>query len=79
MSTTIRVSERTRNRLAAIANSTGEPMTEVVERAVEALERRAFFEELNARYEQLRADDAMWTEIETERASEEGTITDFSA
>lgn len=54
-------------------------MTHVVEAAIEALERRVFFDEINARYEELRADGDAWTEIEAERTSEEGTIRDRSA
>ncbi len=50
-------------------------MTEVVEDALEALERRIFFESFNERYAELRAEPA-WTEIEGERATEEGALRD---
>jgi hypothetical protein len=53
-------------------------MTEVVEEALDALERRVFFESANARYAQLRADERAWAEIEAERAAEEGAIRDRS-
>ncbi len=56
MSTTIRVSERTRDRFAKLAASTGRPMTDLVDDAADALERRVFFEQLSAGYEALRAD-----------------------
>ncbi len=79
MSTTIRVSEATRDRLAAIASSTGQPMTKVVDEAVDALERRRFFTDLDARYEQLRNDAAGWADVERERALEEGSLGDASA
>lgn len=79
MSTTIRVPNRTRDRLAALAVATGRPMTAVVDDALDALERRVFFEGLNARYAELRADEASWTEIEAERAIEEGALRDKSA
>lgn len=78
MSTTIRVPNETRNRLAALAAATGRPMTEVVDDALDALERRVFFEALNERYADLRADDASWSEIEAERAVEAGAIEDRS-
>lgn len=79
MSTTIRVPNRTRDRLAALAAATGRPMTAVVEDALDALERRVFFESLNARYGELRADDAAWAEVEAERAAEEkGAVEDRS-
>lgn len=53
-------------------------MTAVVDDAVEALERRLFFEHYNARYAELRADPSMWQEIQDERAAESGAITDES-
>jgi hypothetical protein len=47
--------------------------------AADALERRVFFEELSARYDDLRADPAAWAEIEAEQASESGALHDRSA
>lgn len=79
MSTTIRVSERTRDRFAKMADATGRPMTQLLDEAAEALERRLFFEELDARYAELRNDPAAWAEIEAERAAESGTLRDRSA
>lgn len=78
MSTTIRVSEETRDRLASLANATGRPMTRILDDAVEALERNLFFETLNRRYEELRADPEAWAEIEQERRAEEGAVGDAS-
>jgi len=53
-------------------------MTDVVTRAVDALERQLFFADVNARYAQLRDDPAAWAEIETERALESGALPDAS-
>lgn len=78
MSTTIRVSEETRDRLASIADSTGRPMTRVLDEAVEALERKLFFDAFNSRYQELRDDPAAWSEIERERRAEEGALGDLS-
>lgn len=78
MSTTIRVSEATRDRILALARATGRPMTEVLTEAVEALERRVFFAEFNRRYEELRADPAAWAEIEAERTREGRSASDAS-
>lgn len=78
MSTTIRVSEETRDRLASLANATGRPMTRILDDAVEALERNLFFETLNRRYKELRADPEAWAEIEQERTAEEGAVGDTS-
>ena len=78
MSTTIRVSEETHQRLAVIAESTGRPMTRVLDDAVEALERRVFFDGMDQRYRALRSDDPAWREVEAERTTEEGTLGDSS-
>lgn len=78
MSTTIRVSEATRDRLAALARAAHRPMSEVVDSALDALERRVFFEQVNTRYRELRGDPARWAEIEAERAVEEAPIRDAS-
>ncbi|MCI0424538.1 MAG: hypothetical protein L0Z47_01655 [Actinobacteria bacterium] len=78
MSTTIRVSEETRDRLASLATTTGRPMTRVLDDAVEALERKVFFDRFNRRYQELREDSAAWSEIEQERRVEEGALGDTS-
>lgn len=78
MSTTIRVPRHTRDRLAALAAATGRPMTAVVNDALDALERRVFFEALNQRYAELRQDDGAWSEVERERAAEEGAVGDHT-
>jgi len=54
-------------------------MTRVLEDAVEALERRIFFETFNRRYQELRDDPEAWAEIEQERRAEEGVVGDASA
>jgi predicted transcriptional regulator len=69
MSTTIRVSEETRDRFAQLAEVTGRPMTQLLDEAADALERRVFFDQLRARYGELRADGPAWEEIETERGA----------
>lgn len=76
MSTTIRVSERTRERIAALAEATMRPMTAVVEDAIEALERRTFFAAFNDRYRRLRQDPKAWAEIEADRTAESTTVPD---
>lgn len=78
MSTTIRVSEETRDRLASLADATGRPMTRVLDEAVDALERKVFFDRLNRRYQELRDDPAAWSEIEQERRVEEDALGDLS-
>ena len=79
MSTTIRVSEETRDRLAMLADSTGRPMTKVLDDAVDALERRVFFDRFNRRYRGLRDDAESWAEVEAERRLEDGVVGGASA
>ncbi len=79
MSTTIRVSERTRDRFAKLAEATGRSMTQLVDEAADSLERRVFFDQLSVRYDALREDPAAWDEVEAERADESGPLSDRSA
>ena len=78
MSTTIRVSNETRDRFAKLAYATGRPMTQLLDEAADALERRVFFNQFSARYEELRADSHAWAEVEAERAAESSTVADHS-
>jgi predicted transcriptional regulator len=78
VSTTIRVSTETRDRIASLADSSGQPMNAVVEEALDALERRRFFAAFNARYRELRQDEATWNGVEVERAVEAGPLRDGS-
>ena len=78
MSTTIRVSQVTRDRFAKLARATGRPMSALLDEAAEALERRMFFDELTGQYERLRDDPRTWKEIEAERKVEGGARRDRS-
>jgi predicted transcriptional regulator len=79
MSTTIRVSEPTRDRFARLAQATGRPMSQLLDDAADALERRVFFDQLSARYEGLHADPDAWSEIQAERNVESGALRDRSS
>jgi predicted transcriptional regulator len=79
MSTTIRVSEKTRDRFARLADATGRPMTQLLDEAADALERRVFFDQFSSGYDALRADPRAWAEIEAERALESGAVRDHSS
>jgi predicted transcriptional regulator len=78
VSTTIRVSNETRDRFAKLADATGRPMTQLLDEAADALERRVFFGQFSARYDELRADSHAWAEIVGERAAESSTVADHS-
>ncbi len=79
MSTTLRVSESTRDRLAALARQTGRPMSQLLDEAADALERRLFFDRLTEGYRALRADPDRWREVEAERAAESPALRDRAA
>ena len=79
MSTTIRVSEETRSRFAELAKATGRPMTELLDEAADALERRVFFDRLAARYAELRHEADAWEAIEAERGEESSSLSDHLA
>lgn len=79
MSTTIRVRDGTRSRLASLAKATGRPMSDLLDEALDALERKVFFEGLNGRYRQLRDEPGSWADTEAEREAEEGSLRDSSA
>jgi len=53
-------------------------MHAVVDQALDALERRRFFDELNARDGELRQDERTWSDIERERAVEAASLHDIS-
>lgn len=53
-------------------------MTELLEEAADALERRLFFDQLATRYTELRRDRDAWAEIEAERSGESPSLADRS-
>lgn len=79
MSTTIRVSEPTRDRFASLAQATGRPMSQLLDEAADALERRIFFDRLSAGYDRLRQTPEAWTEVQAERDAESKALRDQSA
>jgi predicted transcriptional regulator len=76
MSTTIRVSEKTRDTVHDLARNVGVPMAEIVERAIEQYRRQHILDTANAQYAALRADPEAWAEIEAERALWDATLLD---
>lgn len=76
MSTTIRVSEDTRKRVAALAAATGQQMQVVVDEAVSAYERSVFWRRFESGYDELADDPQRWSEVVDERAGEELSLRD---
>jgi hypothetical protein len=54
-------------------------MSQLVDDAADALERRVFFDELSAGYARLRGDEKVWCSVEAERAAESGALHDLSS
>jgi len=75
----MRVSQSTRERFAKLADATGRPMTQLLDEAADALERRLFFDQFSRRYAELREDPVAWAEIEAERSVESTALHDRSA
>lgn len=73
------MSETTRERFAKLADATGRSMTQLLDDAADALERRLFYEELSRRYAELRNDPVAWADIEAERSTESAALRARSA
>jgi predicted transcriptional regulator len=73
---TVRVSEKTHNRLRELAVQTGQPMQTILEQAVEDYRRRCFFDELSRAFAALRGDPQAWAQELEERSAWEVTIAD---
>lgn len=76
LTTTIRVSRRTRDRLQRLAEQYGSSMQAVLEEAVELYQGQRLLEATNAAYAALRADPAAWQELQEDRAEWDATLND---
>jgi hypothetical protein len=73
---TVPISEAAQRLLQELAEQTGQTMTEVLDKALDAYRRKLFFEQLNAGYAALRADPQAWAELEAERKLWDATLMD---
>jgi hypothetical protein len=71
----VRVSEATHHTAISIAGRLKIPITEVFDRAIDALEREMFFSQMHSVYEQL-ADDGKLEEFKQEIADWDATLSD---
>jgi len=53
-------------------------MTQLLDEAADALERRWFFEQLASRYDAIRESSEEWNEVQAERGVEAGALADQS-
>jgi len=75
-STTIRISIETREKLRELTASTGESMLFIVDRAVEEIHRKHFWERTNAAFAALRNDPDAWKAEQEERSAWDITLAD---
>lgn len=75
-SATIRVPEPTREILRDLSRQSGEPISDLVAKAVERLRREYFLEATNRAFANLREDPGAWQEELDERDEWEQTISD---
>lgn len=73
---TIPISETGHQILRELAEKTGQSMTDVLDKALDAYRRKLFFEQLNAGYAALRADPQAWAEELEERKLWDATLMD---
>ena len=73
---TVCISEASLRLLKEMAEQTGQTMTDVLDKALDAYRRKVFFERLNAGYAELRADPEAWAEHLAERKLWDATLMD---
>jgi hypothetical protein len=75
-STTVKINAATYAKLKQAVAETGQPMIEVLDKAVEAYRRRTFLEGVNADFIALRNDRQAWAEEQLDRAAWDATLAD---
>jgi predicted transcriptional regulator len=72
----VQLSEAAQRMLRELAEQTGQTVSEILDKALDAYRRKLFFDELNAGYAALRADPVAWAELEEERKLWDATLMD---
>ena len=73
---TLRITTSTHRRLKALAKASGEPLTAILEKAVEAYRRQRLLEDANSAFAALRDDPAAWEHESKERRLWDATLRD---
>lgn len=76
MSTTVRVSDQTHDRLVTLAGATGRHMQTIIEEAVAGYEANVFWNSFNAGYERLAGGGELWSQVQAERTGEGPALAD---
>jgi len=72
----VRVAVATHEKLKELSARTGEPMTDVLSKAVESYRRETLLRESNAAFFRLKEDKELWKEELSERREWESTLED---
>jgi hypothetical protein len=75
-STTVRISEKSREALRVLSEESGESMQAILDKAVEEYRRKCFLEAANADYAALLADPEAWAEYKRELELWDATLMD---
>jgi hypothetical protein len=73
---TLRITPSAHATLRAIAEETGESMTEILDKAIEACRRQQFLAGLNSDFAASRSNPAAWEEEQAERKRWDATFSD---
>jgi hypothetical protein len=74
--TTVKINPQTYATLKETVAETGEPMIDVLAKAVEAYRRQTFLEGLNSDFANLRKDHRAWSDEQAERKEWDATLAD---
>ena len=75
-STTVRLGSETRELLRRLSATTGDPMSTIIERAVECYRRQYMLEETNTAFAAMRSDLKAWAQEAAEREDWDATLSD---
>ena len=73
---TVQISEASHRILKELAEQTGQTTTDVLDKALDAYQRKLFFEQMNVGYSELRADPEAWADHLAERKLWDATLDD---
>jgi hypothetical protein len=73
---TVRITRTAHATLRALAEQSGESMTEILSQAIEAHRRARFLEALDGDFQALRANQAAWEEVLNERRAWDASLAD---
>jgi hypothetical protein len=65
---TVRISLKTREKLRLLTDSTGESMQSILDKAVDEISRKIFWERTNSAYATLKKDTVSWKKEQEERS-----------